>query len=83
MPANGVPGRGDAFLMDLDSQDGEEQAVRRPILVLSPNSYNAKVGLVVCCPITSLAKGYPFEVALPGGLPISGVILADQVNSLD
>ena len=52
-------------------------------MVLSPLSYNAKVGLALLCPITSAVKGYPFEVNLPHGLPISGVILADQVKSLD
>ncbi len=52
-------------------------------MVLSPLSYNTKVGLALLCPITSAVKGYPFEVNLPQGLPISGVILADQVKSLD
>lgn len=52
-------------------------------MVLSPLAYNAKVGLALLCPITSIVKGYPFEVNLPPGLPISGVILADQVKSLD
>jgi mRNA interferase MazF len=52
-------------------------------VVISPASYNGKVGLALLCPITSQVKGYPFEVALPAGLPIGGVILADQVKSLD
>jgi mRNA interferase MazF len=51
--------------------------------VLSPAAYNAKTGLALCCPITSRVKGYPFEVALPDGLPIAGVVLADQVRNLD
>lgn len=55
----------------------------RPALVISPQSYNEKVGLVLVCPVTSKIKGYPFEVLLPDGLEVSGVVLADQVKSLD
>jgi mRNA interferase MazF len=50
--------------------------------VLSPRSYNSKVELCIVCPITGQAKGYPFEVALPGNLPITGVVLVDQVKCL-
>ena len=60
-----------------------EQAGLRPALVLSPERYNRKVGLALFCPITSHRKGYPFEVAVPPGLEVSGVILSDQVKSLD
>jgi mRNA interferase MazF len=67
----------------LDSQAGHEQAGRRPALVLSPAAYNGRVGLALLCPVTSQVKGYPFEVALPEGLPVAGVALADQVKSLD
>jgi mRNA interferase MazF len=83
MPRFEAPDRGDALWLDLDPQAGREEAGRRPVLVLSPASYNARVSLVVCCQITSRVKGYPFEVALPDGLPISGGVLADQVKSLD
>lgn len=78
-----VPRRGDAIWLNFDPQSGHEQAGRRPALVLSPESYNRKTGLAVLCPITSHVKGYPFEVALPSGLPVNGAILADQVKSLD
>jgi mRNA interferase MazF len=78
-----VPGRGDAVWVRLDPRAGHEQAGRRPALVLSPAAYNSKVGLALMCPITSRVKGYPFEVALPDGLPVSGVVLSDQVKSLD
>jgi mRNA interferase MazF len=67
----------------LDPQAGHEQAGRRPALVVSPAAYNGRVGLALLCPITSQVKGYPFEVALPAGLGVSGVVLADQVKSLD
>ncbi len=78
-----VPERGDLVWLTFNPQAGHEQAERRPAVVLSPAAYNGKVGLALFCPITNQVKGYPFEVALPEGLPISGVILADQVKSLD
>ena len=78
-----VPERGDAVWITLDPQAGHEQAGRRPALVLSPASYNGRVGLALLCPITGQVKGYPFEVALPDGLPVTGVVLADQVKNLD
>jgi len=67
----------------MNPQAGHEQAGRRPAVVLSPARYNGKVGLAILCPITSQVKGYPFEVRLPKGLPVEGVILADQAKSLD
>ncbi len=78
-----APDRGDLVWISFTPQAGHEQAGRRPALVLSPTAYNAKVGLMLCCPVTSRVKGYPFEVALPSGLSITGVVLSDQVKSLD
>lgn len=78
-----VPDRGHIVWLQFDPQAGHEQAGRRPALVISPKLYNGKVGLALMCPITSRAKGYPFEVALPANVNVSGVILADQVKSLD
>lgn len=78
-----VPECGDAVWITLDPQAGHEQAGRRPALVLSPSEYNGRVGLALLCPITSQVKGYPFEVPIPAGLAVSGVIGADQVKSLD
>lgn len=77
------PGRGDVVWITLQPQAGHEQGGRRPALVVSPVAYNRKVGLALLCPITQQAKGYPFEVVIPEGLPARGVILADQVKSLD
>lgn len=78
-----APSRGDLIWVSLNPQAGHEQAGRRPALVLSPVEYNRRVGLALMCPVTSRAKGYPFEVALPSDLDVSGVILADQIKSLD
>ncbi len=83
MPAEYVPDRGDVIWISLNPQAGHEQAGRRPALVLSPAAYNGKVGLALLCPITNQVKGYPFEVRIPPGLAVTGVVLADQVKSLD
>lgn len=83
MVGSAVPDRGDLIWLNFDPQAGHEQSGRRPALVMSPASYNGKVGLAVCCPITTQVRGYPFEVALPSGLPIQGAVLADQIRSLD
>jgi len=77
------PERGDVVWISLNPQAGHEQAGRRPALVLSPATYNRRVGLALLCPITSQVKGYPFEVQIPPGLPVNGVVLSDQVKSLD
>ena len=78
-----VPDRGDAIWLNFTPQAGHEQAGHRPALVLSPESYNQKAGLALLCPITSQEKGYPFEVSLSNADEVHGVVLADQVKSLD
>ena len=78
-----VPERGDAVWITFTPQAGHEQAGRRPAVVSSPRSYNQKVGLAIFCPITNQIKGYPFEVLLPPEVGVTGVVLADQVKSLD
>lgn len=83
MPRRYVPQRGDIVWLSFSRQLGHEQAGRRPAVVLSPRAYNGKVGLALCCPITSQAKGYPFEVAVSSGVGVTGVVLSDQVKSLD
>jgi mRNA interferase MazF len=83
MPHPYCPKRGDIVWLSLAPQAGHEQAGRRPALALSPEAYHRKAGLALFCPITTRIKGYPFEVPIPSGLKASGVILADQVKSLD
>ena len=77
------PERGDVVWIDFDPQSGREQAGRRPALVLTPVRYNRLVGLLIACPVTKQAKGYPFESPLSAGLGIQGVVLSDHVRSLD
>ena len=78
-----IPDRGDVIWINLDPQAGHEQTGRRPVRVLSPSSYNGKVGLAVLCPITNQIKGYPFEVIIPEALKVTGAVLSDQVKCLD
>ncbi|HEU4458815.1 MAG TPA: endoribonuclease MazF [Methylibium sp.] len=78
-----APEQGDVVWLDYDPQAGHEQAGRRPSLVLSPKAYNAATGLMLCCPVTSQVKGYPFEVELVGVKGVTGVVLSDQVRNLD
>ena len=77
------PDQGDLGWLSLNPQAGHEQAGRRPVICLSPKTYNEKSGLAVFCPITSKIKEYPFEVEIPDGCKFSGVVLADQLRSLD
>ena len=77
-----VPEAGDVVWLVFDPQAGREPAGRRPAVVLTPEGYNKKTNLLVCCPLTTQIKGYPFEVLVE----IDGVqsaILSDQVKSLD
>jgi mRNA interferase MazF len=76
-----VPDRGDIVWLQFDPQAGHEQGGHRPAVVLSPASYNGRVGMMICCPTTTRIKGYPFEVAIAG--PTPSVALADQVKSQD
>ena len=78
-----IPERGDIVWITMAPAAGHEQSGRRPALVLSPADYNGKVGLAILCPVTSKVKGYPFEVRIPEGLPVEGVVLSDQAKSLD
>ena len=78
-----VPDAGDLIWLTFDPQAGHEQAGRRPALVLSRKAYNHKSGLALVCPVTSQVKGYPFEVPAPAGCGVAGVILVDQVKSID
>lgn len=83
MKAADYPKRGDIVWLEFNPQMGHEQAGRRPALAISHDAYNKKTGLAVFCPISTREKGYPFEVKIPHGLKISGIILSDQVKNLD
>jgi len=76
-----VPDAGDIVWLNFTPQAGHEQAGHRPALVLSPAAYNRKTSLMICCPLTTQIKNYPFEVFIGGNPP--NAVLADQVKSLD
>jgi mRNA interferase MazF len=78
-----IPERGDIVWLDFTPQSGHEQRSRRPAATISPKSYNAKTNLALFCPITSQVKDYPFEVSVQSKYKINGVILSDQIKSLD
>lgn len=82
MSSSYTPDRGDLIWLNFTPQSGHEQAGKRPALVLSPSKYNVRTGLLIACPVTSKVKGYPFEAVLQGR-SIQGVVLSDQVKSLD
>ena len=78
-----VPDRGDLVWLDFNPQAGREQMGRRPAIVISPKNYNQRSHLALFCPVTSRIKGYPFEVPLQATEKITGVVISDQVKSLD
>ena len=76
-----VPDSGDIVWLNFDPQAGHEQAGHRPALVLSPARYNGLRGMMLCCPLTTKLKGYPFEVVISQNPP--SAVLVDQVKNLD
>ena len=78
-----VPARGDIIWLDFSPQAGREQAGRRPALVLSAGAYNRKTGRCLACPVTLRIKGYAFELRLPPGGAVDGVVLVDHVKNQD
>lgn len=78
-----LPERGSLVWLHFSPQAGSEQAGRRPVIVLTTAAYHQRSRLAVVCPITSREKGWPMEVKLPHGLPVSGVVLVDHVRSID
>ena len=78
-----APRRGDVINIDLSPQVGHEQAGYRPALVLSSDIYNRRVGLAIVCPLSNQSKGYIFEMPIPAGIGVTGVVIADQAKSVD
>ncbi|MFC5919357.1 endoribonuclease MazF [Neisseria weixii] len=81
MSKNYIPDVGDIIWLNFTPQAGHEQAGHRPAVVLTPKAYNKNTGLLICCPLTTQVKGYPFEVNIDGSR--KNVALSDQVKSLD
>lgn len=84
MKSNYIPDRGDIVWIDIETAEVESnKKLRKIVLVISPKVYNEKTGLGIVCPMKGKAKGYPFEVLIPSGLKVSGIILADQIKSIN
>ena len=77
-----IPERGDIVLLDFDPALGHEQKGRRPALILTVQKLN-KFGLCYVLPITSKIKGYLTEITLDYTHKISGVILTNQLRTVD
>jgi mRNA interferase MazF len=82
-PDSWKPERADIIWMTFDPVRGHEQSGRRPSLVISHGDYNTRTGLVLVCPITSIRKGFSFEILLPDGLGVHGVVLSDHIKCFD
>jgi mRNA interferase MazF len=78
-----LPERGALVWTEFSPHRGHEQAGRRPAIVLSPRIFHEHSGMTIVCPITSRVRGWPMEVRLPSGLPVAGVVLIDQIRSID
>ena len=78
-----VPRKGDLVALTFDPQAGHEQKGRRPALIISNDLFNKATGLAIACPITNLDRGYPFHVRISDGLPVTGLVMVDQVKSID
>jgi mRNA interferase MazF len=78
-----VPAQGDFIAVSFDPQAGHEQAGRRPALVLSNDAFNARTGLCIVCPVTNSRRDHPFHVSVPEGTGVSGVVMVEQVTSMD
>ncbi len=78
-----IPRKGDLIALTFDPQSGHEQRGRRPALVVSNDLFNRHTGLCIVCPITSTRRDYPFHVAIPEGVEVTGVVMAEQVKSID
>jgi mRNA interferase MazF len=78
-----VPARGDFVRVVLDPRVGREQSGEPPALVLSDHEFNKRTGYIFCAPVTGTRRGWPFEVPVPAGGKVAGVVLTDQTKSID
>lgn len=78
-----IPSKGDFVALTFDPQSGHEQRGRRPALVVSNDLFNAHTGLCIACPITNTRRGYPFHISIPDGEEVMGVVMVEQVKSID
>ena len=78
-----VPCKGDFVALTFDPQSGQEQRGRRPALVVSNDLFNKHIGLCLACPVTNSRRDYPFHVTIPDDCDVTGVVMGEQVKSID
>ncbi|PZD70472.1 Endoribonuclease MazF [Acaryochloris thomasi RCC1774] len=78
-----LPKRKDFIWLSFDPQAGHEQMGKRPALVISHDGFNQKMGFAYVCPVSNTQRQNPFYVAIPEGEAVTGVIMVDQLRSLD
>jgi mRNA interferase MazF len=78
-----VPARGEFIWLNFDPQSGHEQMGKRPALVVSHTEFNLHRGFILVCPVSNTKRKNPFYVNIPEGLAVTGVLMADQLRSLD
>ena len=78
-----IPRKGEFVALSFDPQSGHEQRGRRPALVVSNDLFNEATGLCIACPVTNTRSGFPFHVAIPDGEAVTGVVMVEQVKSID
>jgi mRNA interferase MazF len=78
-----IPRKGDFVALTFDPQSGHEQRGRRPALVVSNDLFNKSTGFCIACPVTNTRRDYPFHVSIPAGLDVTGVVMVEQVKSID
>ncbi len=78
-----MPRKGDFVTLTFDPQSGHEQRGRRPALVVSNDLFNKHTGLCIACPVTNARRDYPFHVTIPEGCEVTGVVMVEQVKSID
>ena len=81
--AHYVPQKGDFIAVTFDPQSGHEQRGRRPALVVSNDLFNKHTGLCIVCPVTNARRDHPFHVPIPEGENLTGVVMVEQVKSID
>jgi mRNA interferase MazF len=84
MSSEYIPGKGDIVRLQIGFEEpGEQEKQKRSMLVISPKAYNEKTGFALFCPVKNKTRNYPFEVVIPEDSKVKGIILADQVKSLN
>lgn len=78
-----IPEQGDIITLDFDPQLGHEQKGKRPALVISNSTFNKLTKMAIVCPITNTKRGFPLHVVIDDSLTTTGVIMCEQVKSLD